>query len=209
MEAFQNARKITTPGVNSKLAIPYKLPEVTNRADFKQAYSSAKQNITRVSGQFVTSREEEKERRRSLPFDWPSVQGIQVNQIKVLKYVLSKLCFLIGEDVITVFSNTGRDLGTNKFPDYDMGVHSKPFYNPTDVESKFKDLSMEMNRKNEVIEEQRKQLEEKDRIIEELRLRFEVNETKKGCQGRKTSNLCFDTVNIGDSYFCGRRNKSR
>ena len=67
--------------------------------------------------------------------------------------------------MITVFSNTGRDLGTNKFPDYDMGVHSKPFYNPTDVESKFKDLSMEMNRKNEVIEEQRKQLEEKDRIM--------------------------------------------
>ena len=78
--------------------------------------------------------------------------------------------------MITVFSNTGRDLGTNKFPDYDMGVHSKPTYNPTDVESKFKDLSMEMNRKNEVIEEQRKQLEEKDRIIEELRLRYEVNE---------------------------------
>ena len=85
MEAFQNARKITTPGVNSKLAMPYKLPEVKNRAEFKQAYSDAKQNITRVSGQFVTSREEEKERRRSLPFDWPSVQGIQVNQIKILK----------------------------------------------------------------------------------------------------------------------------
>ena len=33
-----------------------------------------------------------------------------------------------------------------------------------------------MKCKNEVIEEQRKQLEEKDKLIEELRLRFEVNE---------------------------------
>ena len=73
---FENARKITTPEVNSKLAIPYKKPEIENIIEFKQAYSAAKQNVSRVSCQSVGDREEEKGRRRSLPFDWPGRQGM-------------------------------------------------------------------------------------------------------------------------------------
>ena len=74
--------------------------------------------------------------------------------------------------MVPVFSITGRSVGTNKFADYDIGA---PPYNPADVERKLKELNLEMKCKNEVIEEQRKQLEEKDVIIEEQRLRYEVN----------------------------------
>ena len=57
------------------MTIPYKKLDIEKRAEFKQDYSAAKQNVSRVSGQSVEDREE-KERRRSLPFDWPTRQGI-------------------------------------------------------------------------------------------------------------------------------------
>ena len=83
LRTFENARKIITPEVNIKLAHPFKKAEIEDRSEFKSAYISAKNYVSRVSGQFSGEKKEEVQRRRSLPFDWPKTKGsLNPNQTK-------------------------------------------------------------------------------------------------------------------------------
>ena len=74
-DIFPKVTKITTPEVNSRLAIPFKKPQVASRVEFKESYSETRNSLRKMSGK-IPNYHEEKERRQSLPFNWPvSVEG--------------------------------------------------------------------------------------------------------------------------------------
>ena len=73
-KTFPKVTSINTPDINSKLAIPFKKELVGTREPFKEIYSATRANIKSVSGK-LTNYQEEKERRRSLPFYWPESDG--------------------------------------------------------------------------------------------------------------------------------------
>jgi hypothetical protein len=75
-EVFPRVNKINTPEVNLRLAIPFKKPQVVSRVEFKESYSEVKNSLRKISWKSGNPLEE-KERRHSLPFNWPaSAEGI-------------------------------------------------------------------------------------------------------------------------------------
>ena len=71
-----------------------------------------------------------------------------------------------------VFSQAGRKM----YDDYEMEDRSKSTFNSIDLETQIEKLIIELKKRDEVIEDQRKKLDDKDRIIEELRLKYEDDE---------------------------------
>ena len=61
---------VTTPNINSQLALPYQKPPVNSSTDFKVEWMNKKEYVRKASskdGMYY----ENKERRRSEPFPWP------------------------------------------------------------------------------------------------------------------------------------------
>ena len=71
MEVFNRIKKVNTPAINSKLAVPFKKLPVKDSIRFKQDYSEVKENLRKISGGLGKSAyQDEKKRRNSLPFPW-------------------------------------------------------------------------------------------------------------------------------------------
>ena len=67
------------------------------------------------------------------------------------------------------FSSSGRPSGTNWFADYQSeDVQPRLPHNPSDILKKLEELQSELKTKNEIIFEQQKRIEEKDRALEEM-----------------------------------------
>ena len=72
LDTFQRISQIKTPEVNSKLAIPFKRAPINSSKKFKEEYSYVKTEMRKVSGKSgKEAYHKEKERRMSLPFNWP------------------------------------------------------------------------------------------------------------------------------------------
>ena len=83
MEVFQRISSINTPQINSKLALPFMKDPVKSSNKFKQEYEGVKSDLRKISGGLgKVAYQKEKERRKSLPFEWPlaspPVEGIEL-----------------------------------------------------------------------------------------------------------------------------------
>ena len=77
LEVFDRIKNITTPNINSKLAVPFNKIPVKSSAKFKEEYKDVKEALRKISGGLGKVKyHEEKERRKSLPFAWPQVSPL-------------------------------------------------------------------------------------------------------------------------------------
>ena len=72
LEVFKRISSIKTPLINSQLALPFKMKPVKNSIMFKEEYAEIKSDIRKIDGRKgKMAYEQEKEKRKSLPFNWP------------------------------------------------------------------------------------------------------------------------------------------
>ena len=72
LEVFKRISSIRTPIINSQLALPFNKNPVKDSKKFKEEYAKVKHDIGKVDGKKgKAAYEEEKEKRKSLPFNWP------------------------------------------------------------------------------------------------------------------------------------------
>lgn len=72
LEVFKRISSIKTPLINSQLALPFNKNPVKDSKKFKEEYAQVKNDIGKIDGKKgKCSYEEEKERRKSVPFKWP------------------------------------------------------------------------------------------------------------------------------------------
>ena len=82
MGVFQRITSITTPTINSKLAIPYQKDLVKSSNKFKQEYEGVKSDLRKISGGLgKVAYQKEKERRKSLPFELINLEEILIERI--------------------------------------------------------------------------------------------------------------------------------
>ena len=64
---------VTTPEINSRLALPFKKTPLDSSTEFKDIYTEKKEYVSRVSGSGGggASYQEKKQQRRSEEFPWP------------------------------------------------------------------------------------------------------------------------------------------
>ena len=85
---------VTTPIINSVLALPFEKRPVTSSKDFRTVWSAKKEYVRKVTGH-GGSYQANKEKRRSESFPWPgspSESGIGqkfLNQIQIFSYKLT------------------------------------------------------------------------------------------------------------------------
>ena len=73
LEVFKRISSIKTPVINSQLALPFKMKPVKNSIMFKEEYAEIKSDIRKIDGRKgKMAYEQEKEKRKSLPFNWPA-----------------------------------------------------------------------------------------------------------------------------------------
>ena len=73
LEVFNRIKNVTTPAINSKLAVPFKKNPVKDSTKFKQDYPEVKSSMRKISGGLgKDAYQEEKKRKNSLPFPWPA-----------------------------------------------------------------------------------------------------------------------------------------
>ena len=71
-EVFKRISSIKTPIINSQLALPYNKKPVKNSIKFKEEYVQVRSDFGKIDGKKGKAAYlEEKERRTSLPFNWP------------------------------------------------------------------------------------------------------------------------------------------
>ena len=76
LQTFQRINQIKTPEINSKLAIPYNKPILVTSVEFKENYCDIKSDLRKISGKSGhDAYQREKDRRKSLPFEWPVVSS--------------------------------------------------------------------------------------------------------------------------------------
>ena len=73
LEVFNRIKNVTTPAINSKLAVPFKKNPVKDSTKFKQDYSEVKSSMRKISGGLgKDAYQEEKKSKNYLPFPWPA-----------------------------------------------------------------------------------------------------------------------------------------
>jgi hypothetical protein len=73
LAVFKRISSIKTPLINSQLALPFKMKPVKNSIMFKEEYAEIKSDIRKIDGRKgKMAYEQEKEKRKSLPFNWPA-----------------------------------------------------------------------------------------------------------------------------------------
>ena len=73
LEVFRRISSVNTPTINSQLALPFKKRPVKDSSQFKKEYVEIKNDLRKVSGSSgKVAYQEEQERRKSLPFNWPN-----------------------------------------------------------------------------------------------------------------------------------------
>ena len=74
LDVFKRISSIQTPVINSQLAIPFKKKPVKDSSKFRQEYANVKSDMRKTTGGLgKDSYQQEKERKRSLPFQWPDI----------------------------------------------------------------------------------------------------------------------------------------
>ena len=110
LEVFDRMKNITTPNINSKLAVPFNKNPVKSSAKFKEEYKDVKEALRKISGGLGKVKyHEEKDRRKSLPFAWPQVSPSSEGKTSLNAKVFSQKLFERCEILLTDFF---QDLGS-------------------------------------------------------------------------------------------------
>ena len=89
LNTFRRISQINTPEINSKLAIVYNKPPVKDRHAFKESYATHKEELRKISGAGgKDAYSKEKEKRLSVPFEWPFTMEVEGNEYKCLFNVI-------------------------------------------------------------------------------------------------------------------------